>query len=159
GSVGMLGDAEARLLFRDERSERRPLVHRSDVAGELRPARRIDAEAGVAEIHELGRDPDVADRELPADDERAGAELALEVVEDRRGVGERPLAVAERGYLAERADLPELGRDVDRNHVLALVRDALLGERDADLAHERGRVDAVQDSHASSSFSGWFDAG
>src|SRR5215475_1967914 len=76
--------AEHRTLFLDERLERRPLVHGRDEARELRPALRIDADAGVAEVHELRRDADVGDREALPYERVAVAELALEIVEERR---------------------------------------------------------------------------
>src|SRR4029077_14759963 len=64
--------------------ERRPLVDARDPARQLRPALRVRAEATVPEVHELCSDPGVGDRERLADEERAAAELALEVVEERR---------------------------------------------------------------------------
>src|SRR5580765_4245534 len=76
--------AEHRPLFLDERLERRPLMHGRDEARELRPPLRIDAHAGVTKVHEVRRDADVGDREALADERVAVAQLALEIVEERR---------------------------------------------------------------------------
>ena len=47
---------------------------------------------------------------------------ALEIGTDHRGIGERSVAVAEGGDLAERADPPVLGRHLHRNNGFELDR-------------------------------------
>src|SRR5207247_10910003 len=78
------GLAEHALFLLDQGPERRPGQDAPHVACELRPPPRVHPEAGVARVHEVGGDGDVADREPRAGEDVAASELALEVVEEGR---------------------------------------------------------------------------
>src|SRR5947199_409528 len=118
----------------DQLLEGRPRVHPGDVARQLRPALRIDRVARMPEVDELGRDPDVADREALADDRVARRELALEVVEEGRQLLLDDLLAG--GFVgraigeARRHDLADEGRSVgavDGSHALPSLPILVLG--------------------------------
>src|SRR5437867_4421781 len=78
------GLAEHTLFLLDQGAERRPPQDARHVACERRPPPLVHPEAGVARVHEVGGDSDVANREARAGEEVAAPELALEVVEQGR---------------------------------------------------------------------------
>src|SRR4029077_12856672 len=84
--AALAGEAERRAFLLDQALDRRAGEHVVDVALELRPALPIDVEARVAQVDELGAERDVGDREAGTRNDRRVAELAREVVEQRRQV-------------------------------------------------------------------------